>query len=83
MEQQKNRELLEDFFNGFEYKFFFLSNNRLEEAVQCFTESRGVDMIAMVAKNLNYFQQILFHSKVENISYHTDIPFLVLHETTQ
>ncbi len=34
----------------------------------------------MVAKNLNYFQQILFQSKVEEISYHTDVPFLVLHE---
>ena len=34
----------------------------------------------MVAKNLNYFQQILFHSKVEEISYHTDVPFLVLHK---
>mgnify|MGYP000338916839 CR=1 FL=1 len=28
----------------------------------------------------NYFEQILFHTKVEEISYHTDIPFLVLHE---
>ena len=48
--------------------------------MQCFVESRNVDVIAMVAKNLNYFQQILFHTKVEEISYHTDIPFLVLHE---
>jgi hypothetical protein len=37
-------------------------------------------MIVMIAKNLNYFQQILFHSKVEKISYHTNIPFLILHE---
>jgi nucleotide-binding universal stress UspA family protein len=83
IEQEKNKELLEDIFNGVDYEFFFLSNKRLEEAVQCFTESRAVNMIAMVAKNLNYFQQILFHTKVENISYHTDIPFFVLHETSQ
>ncbi|OZV69709.1 universal stress protein [Winogradskyella aurantia] len=82
LEQKKNKELLEDFFSGYDYDFYFLSNKRLEDAVQCFTESRGVGMIAMVAKNLNYFQQIVFNSRVENITYHTDIPFLVLHETT-
>lgn len=78
--QLKNKELLEDYFDNYKYSFHFLTNKKLEAAVQCFVESRDIDMIAMVAKNLNYFQQILFHSKVEEISYHTDIPFLVLHE---
>lgn len=79
-DQKKNKELLEEYFNGYKHSFHFLSNKKVEDAVQCFVESRGVDMIAMVAKNLNYFQQILFHSRVEEISYHTDIPFLVVHE---
>jgi nucleotide-binding universal stress UspA family protein len=81
LEQHKNLELLKDLFEGFEPGFFFLSNQKLEQAVQCFTESRGTSMIVMVAKNLNYFQQILFHTRTENISYHTNIPFLVLHES--
>ena len=79
-DQQANKELLEDFFVDLEHSFHFLTNKKIEDAVQCFTESRATDMIVMVAKNLNYFQQILFHSRVEKISYHTDIPFLVLHE---
>jgi nucleotide-binding universal stress UspA family protein len=79
-DQLNNKELLEDYFNGEDYSFHFLSNKRVEDAVQCFVESRNTDLICMVAKNLNYFQQILFHSKVEKISYHTDVPFLVLHE---
>jgi nucleotide-binding universal stress UspA family protein len=78
--QQANKELLEDYFGDHNHSFHFLTNKNIEDAVQCFTESRDIDMIAMVAKNLNYFQQILFHSKVEEISYHTDVPFLVLHE---
>lgn len=79
-DQKKNKELLEDFFNNLKPSFHFLKNKKVEDAVQCFIESRDINMICMVAKNLNYFQQILFHSKVEKISYHTDIPFLVLHE---
>lgn len=78
--QQTNKELLEDFFDNYKHSFHFLTNGKVEEAIQNFTESSQIDLMVMVAKNLNYFQQILFHTKVEKISYHTDIPFLVLHE---
>ena len=79
-EQRNNKELLKDYFEEFKPSFHFLTNKVVEDAIQCFVESRAVDMIVMVAKNLNYFQNILFHTKVEKITYHTDIPFLVLHE---
>jgi nucleotide-binding universal stress UspA family protein len=80
IDQQTNKNLLDDFFENSEYSYHFLTHKKVEDAVQCFVESRAIDMIVMIAKNLNYFQQILFHSKVEKISYHTNIPFLVLHE---
>jgi nucleotide-binding universal stress UspA family protein len=82
-QQTENKELLEDYFNHQNYSFHYLTNKNVEDAIQCFVESRTIDMICMVAKNLNYFQQILFHNKVENISYHTDKPFLVLHDKNQ
>lgn len=79
-DQQKNKEYLEDYFNKYTHSFHFLTNNHIEAAIQCFVESRDINLIVMVAKNLNYFQRILFNPLVEEISYHTDIPFLVLHE---
>ena len=79
-DQQKSKELLEDYLYNYIHSFHFLTNKKVEDAVQCFVNSRNIDMIVMVAKNLNYFQQILFHTKVTEISYHTDVPFLVLHE---
>lgn len=79
-EQEKNKKALEDFFKEFELSFHFLNNDRIEDAVQCFADSRDVDLIVMVAKNQNYFQRIIFRPKVETISYHTDIPLLVIHE---
>lgn len=79
-DQKENKELLEDYLNPNQFTFHHLNNKKVEDAVECFVESRAVNLICMIAKNLNYFQQILFHSKVENISYHVDIPFLVLHE---
>ncbi|WP_339624730.1 universal stress protein [uncultured Winogradskyella sp.] len=79
-EQKKNKELLEEYFMRNHFTFSYLINKKVEDAIQCFVQSRAIDMICMVAKNLNYFQQIFFHSKVKDISYHTDIPFLVVHE---
>lgn len=79
-QQKKNKELLEDYLYHYKYSLHFLTNKKVEDAVQCFVKTRNIDLITMVAKNLNYFQQILFHNKVEQISYHTDIPFLVIHE---
>jgi len=78
--QQANKALLEDFLDGREYSFHFLSNDHVETAVENFTERKDINLIIMAAKNLNYFKQILFHSNVDHISYHRNIPFLILHE---
>ncbi len=79
-EQQKNKDFLHDYLVDIDHSFHFLTGQNLENSVQCFTESRDIDMIAMVAKNLTYFQRILFTPELEKISYHTKVPFLVLHE---
>jgi len=78
--QQENKEFLTNFFAEEKHSFHKITNKKIEEGVQCFVESRDIDMIIMIAKNLNLFQRILFRPTVEEISYHTDIPFLVLHE---
>lgn len=78
--QTKNREFLKDYFNSTERSFHTLTGKKLDEAVQHFVESRNLDMIVMVAKNLNFLERILFRPRVEKISYHTTVPFLVLHE---
>lgn len=79
-EQQKNKDFIHDYLVDVDHSFHSLTDLKLEAAVQAFTESRDIDMIAMVAKNLNFFERILFRPEVKNISYHTKLPFLVLHE---
>ncbi len=79
-EQQKNKDFLDNYLVDIDHSFHTLTGLKLETAVQAFTESRDIHMIAMVAKNLNFFQRILFRPDVEKISYYTQVPFLVLHE---
>lgn len=80
MLQLKNRDFLRDYFTNTECSFHTLSGKKLDLAVQHFVESQNLDMIVMVAKNLNFLERILFRPRVEKISYHTTVPFLVLHE---
>jgi len=78
--QLENKEFLANFFTEEKHSFHKINNHKIEDGIQCFVESRNIDLIIMIAKNLNLFQRILFRPTVEEISYHTDVPFLVLHE---
>ena len=78
--QQENKEYLHDYFSDIKHSFHNVTNKKIEAGVQCFVESRDIDMIIMIAKNLTLFQQIMFKPTVEEISYHTNVPFLVIHE---
>ncbi len=78
--QIAKKELIEDYFSNLKHGFHFLINKEAEDAVQQFTDSKSINMMVMMAKNLNYFQQILFHAKVKKTGYHTRMPLLVLHE---
>ncbi|MBQ4915937.1 universal stress protein [Maribacter sp. MMG018] len=79
-QQQKNKQILADYFKDIEQSFHMITGKKIDAAVQCFAESRNLDMLVMVAKNLNFLERILFRPTVEKISYHTKIPFLVVHE---
>ncbi len=78
--QKKNRNYLQDYLQDKPHSFYFISNANIDNAIEDFVSKTSVDMIAMVAKNLNLFQRTLFQPIVAKISYHTKVPFLVLHE---
>jgi len=78
--QKKNQSYLQDYLQDKPHSFHFITNQNIDDAIEAFVENEKADMIAMVAKNLNFFQRILFQPAIEKISYHTKVPFLVLHE---
>ncbi|WP_372746584.1 universal stress protein [Lutibacter sp.] len=78
--QLENKHYLHNYFTENKHSFHRITSNNIEDGVRCFVESRDIDIIIMIAKNLTFFQRILFKPTVEEISYHTKVPFLVLHE---
>ncbi|MGB5370979.1 MAG: universal stress protein [Flavobacteriaceae bacterium] len=79
-EQTENRALLKKYLKDMEHSFHTLTSTEVETAVQNFVAEKNIDMIVMVAKNKRLFQRILLKPTVEKVSYHLEVPFLVLHE---
>lgn len=81
--QSENKTYLQDYLEEVfpkSHRFHTVSNKKVISAIQQFTENHQLDMIIMVAKNLNFLQQLLFDSTIEKLSFHASVPFLVLHE---
>jgi hypothetical protein len=79
-EQENNKRILVSYLDQIEHSFHTLTNIDFEEALNCFTQSRGdVDMIVMISGHYNFFQRLFFRPKVMELSFHTKIPLYVLH----
>lgn len=81
-EQKINKKTLNIILDKVAHSYHALTNTDFEEALNCFTQSRGdVDLITIIAKHYNFFQRLFFKPKVQELSFHTNIPLLVLHKT--
>jgi nucleotide-binding universal stress UspA family protein len=80
--QNENREKLENLLKDkVNYRFYTLTNIDFDTALNCFTQSRGdIDMIAIIARHYGFFERLFFRPKVEELSFHTKVPLLVLHK---
>lgn len=78
--QLENKKYLDDVFATINHSFHNLTNKKIETGLDCFVENKNIDMIFMAAKNLTLFQPIMLKPTAKEISYHTKIPFIVLHE---
>lgn len=77
--QTDNKGFLHYFFRETKHSFHFLENKNIETGIQDFVETWEIDMIAIVAKNLNFIQRLLFKPIIVS-TYQSEVPFLVLHE---
>lgn len=62
------------------YDYQVVRNKKMIQAIQDFVKDERIDMIAIIARNLNFLQQLFFDSRVERISFHTTVPMFVIHE---
>ncbi len=78
--QKENKALLEEIFQGTNYKFHTLSHNSVITAINVFVESRESDMAAFINKKHTFFGSILTSPLVKEISFHLKVPILAMHD---
>lgn len=81
--QKRNKTYLQDYLSETfpeSHSFHNISHRHIRTGILHFAAENKIDMLAMVAKNLNFLQQLLFDTTIEKVSFHTQIPLWVLHE---
>ncbi|MFD2697643.1 universal stress protein [Mesonia sediminis] len=78
--QSSNKARLKEYIRYLPHSFQFTVKNSLCKALQEFINLEDIQMIALPAKNVYLFQNLLFQPVEKNITYPKEIPFLVLHE---
>lgn len=78
--QVDNRGFLHYFLKDTRHSFHLLENTSLETGIQDFVDTWEISMVAIAAKNLNFIQRLMLRPSSETINYHSEVPFLVLHE---
>ncbi len=80
--QEFNKAYLDDYLQevyGNAHSFHTITNTKVPNAIAVFVDQMGIDLVVMVAKNLNFLQQLFFDSSIKKLSFHTEVPMLVLH----
>lgn len=78
--QLENKSLLKEYFSNINYTFRELSYMPVPEAINCFVESRGSDMIAFINRKHIFFGNILNQALVKHIGFSARVPILVMHD---
>lgn len=76
--QIDNREFLVEELDGLELKFETVDKKDVSKAIMHHIKTYEIDLLVMVNTRHSYLEDMLYRSKVDDISLHTDIPFLAL-----
>lgn len=79
--QSTNKLFLKCALEHISHSFDVVASGSMATGLQRFITSNRINMVLLFAKHISLCEQVLFASvKDENINYHRDIPFLIIHE---
>lgn len=78
--QADTKDFLIDLLRRVNYKLHSLPNDDIDLNIQHYIQKLDIDMIALVGRNINFVQRLLFQHKSADITYRLKVPFLILHD---
>ncbi|WP_281846746.1 universal stress protein [Olleya namhaensis] len=77
-EQENNIGKLESLFKSISYLLHKKNNKNVSDAISKFQMEHRINMLVMINNKHSFFQNVFFKSKVNQIGFHLNIPFLVI-----
>lgn len=79
-EQESNKEILTDYFEGIDYSFHTLTNLSTAPGIHAFLESRSSTILALYNRKHGFFKSLFTTSLVKELSESPQFPILILQE---
>jgi len=76
--QEKNKQKLAIYFKHIAHLFHSVSNQNVPEAITNFQLKTRINLLVMVNNKHSFFESLFFKSKVKQIGFHLNVPFLVI-----
>ncbi len=76
--QERNKETLTSYFEGLSLQVHDVSNKIIGEAISDFQIRFPITMLVMANNKHSFFENLFFRSRINQIGFHLNIPFLVV-----
>lgn len=76
----RNHEAYEALFNGMKSSFITVAGNDVEETLRIMVDDHAADMVAVLHRQLGFFNDIFHRSMAKQLALHVDVPLLVLRD---
>jgi len=76
--QEKRKKNLTRYFEGIPSEFHIIRAYSITETIKKYEENLTVDLLVMMNNKHSFFENLLFQPTIENIGFHTRIPFLII-----
>ncbi|MBK7433061.1 MAG: universal stress protein [Chitinophagaceae bacterium] len=79
-EYEKEKKDLKEMFADYSPEFYFMRLYDVDEAINLFAESRGIDLIIAIRKNQSFIEKIFSTSRAQKLTYQSKVPIMLIHE---
>lgn len=81
--QEKNKQKLNTLFNTISHVFHSVPDQNVTEAISEFQQKTRVNLLVMINNKHSFFENLFFKSKIKEIGFHLNVPFLVIPSNTK
>ncbi len=76
--QEEVKDFLDEYFKGNAHVFHIAEGVDVLEAVEDFQKKYKINLLVMIHNKHSFFENLLFKPVINQIAYHTNVPFLVI-----